>query len=118
MSGVPAGLLQDIYILYRGLGDPEVPWYVKALVVLTVAYIISPIDLIPDFIPVLGLLDEAIVIPLAVRLAVRLMPPELWRKYQGMAEQVSFNRSLALIGTLLVLCCWLALIIGAWLLLG
>ncbi len=57
--------------------DRRTPWYAKAIVVLTLAYIISPIDLIPDFIPVVGLLDEVILIPLAYKLVMKLIPDEV-----------------------------------------
>lgn len=57
--------------------DIRTPWCAKAIVVLTLAYIISPIDLIPDFIPVIGLLDEVILIPLAYKLVMKLIPDEV-----------------------------------------
>jgi uncharacterized membrane protein YkvA (DUF1232 family) len=67
-------LRREVYALYFACRDPRVPWYVKALATVIVAYAFSPIDLIPDFIPVLGLLDEVVLIPLGV-LAVRAMIP-------------------------------------------
>jgi len=65
--------------LYLAARDPRVPWYAKAIVVLVVAYAVSPIDLIPDFIPVLGYLDDLLLVPLGMALAVRLIPAEVWQ---------------------------------------
>jgi uncharacterized membrane protein YkvA (DUF1232 family) len=67
-------LKREIYALYFACRDPRVPWYAKALAVTIVAYAFSPIDLIPDLIPVLGYLDELVLIPLGV-IAVRAMVP-------------------------------------------
>ncbi len=67
-------LKREVYALHFACRDPRVPWYVKALAIGIVAYAFSPIDLIPDFIPVLGYLDELVLIPLGV-LAVRSMVP-------------------------------------------
>jgi uncharacterized membrane protein YkvA (DUF1232 family) len=67
-------LKREVYTLYFAMRDPRVPWYAKALAACVVGYALSPIDLIPDFIPVLGYLDELLLIPLGV-LAVRTMIP-------------------------------------------
>lgn len=67
----------EIFTLYYGIRNPETPWYAKALAVLVVSYAFSPIDLIPDFIPVLGYLDDAILLPLGIALVIRLMPREV-----------------------------------------
>lgn len=65
-------LRREVYALYFACRDPRVPWYAKALAVAVVAYAFSPIDLIPDFIPVLGYVDDLVLIPLGV-MAVRAM---------------------------------------------
>jgi uncharacterized membrane protein YkvA (DUF1232 family) len=72
-------LTRGTYALYLAARDPRVPWYAKATVVLVAGYAFSPIDLIPDFIPVLGYLDDLLLLPLGIALAVRLMPAEVWR---------------------------------------
>jgi uncharacterized membrane protein YkvA (DUF1232 family) len=70
-----AGSLKDeTFALRLAARDPRTPWYAKLLVALIVAYALSPIDLIPDFIPVLGYLDDLILIPLAIALALKLVP--------------------------------------------
>ena len=68
-------LEREVYALYFACRDPRVPWYAKALAAVIVGYAFSPIDLIPDFIPVLGYLDELVLLPLGV-MAVRAMIPE------------------------------------------
>lgn len=67
-------LKREVYALYFACRDPRVPWYAKALAVVVVGYALSPIDLIPDFIPVLGYLDDLVLIPLGV-MAVRALVP-------------------------------------------
>lgn len=67
-------LKRQTLTLYYATRDPRTPWYAKAVAGLIVAYAISPIDLIPDFIPVLGYLDEVILLPLAIAFALRLIP--------------------------------------------
>jgi len=83
--------LQDVHVFYKSLSDPEVPAYIKILVGLIIAYILSPIDIIPDFIPVLGLLDEVILIPLAIKLAIRLMPEGRLETLKVSVEKVEFS---------------------------
>lgn len=68
-------LKRETYALYLAIRDPRVPWYAKALAVCVVGYAFSPIDLIPDFIPVVGYLDDLIIVPLGVALVVKLVPP-------------------------------------------
>lgn len=68
---------RDILVLYLAGRDPRVPWYAKALAVVAVGYALSPIDLIPDFIPVIGYLDDLIILPVAIIIAVRLIPHDV-----------------------------------------
>jgi len=67
-------LKQEVYALYLAYRDPRVPWYARLAAALVVGYAFSPIDLIPDFIPVLGYLDDLVVVPLGAALAIRLIP--------------------------------------------
>jgi len=67
--------------------DPRVPWPARWLILVVVAYALSPIDLIPDFIPVLGLLDDVVLVPLGLYLALRLIPPEVWADCESRAER-------------------------------
>ena len=65
----------EVYALYLAYKDPRVPWYARAFAAVVVAYAFSPIDLIPDPIPILGYLDDLVIIPLGVALAIRMIPP-------------------------------------------
>ena len=66
-----------MHALYLALGDRRVPWYAKAFLAVVVAYALSPIDLIPDFIPVLGYLDDLVLIPAGIYLALRMIPGDV-----------------------------------------
>ena len=72
----------ETYALYLAYRDPRVPWYAKAVTAIVVGYAFSPIDLIPDFIPVLGYLDDLVLVPLGIALALRLIPPGILDEYR------------------------------------
>jgi uncharacterized membrane protein YkvA (DUF1232 family) len=76
---------RDVVALYRAARDPRVPWYAKAVAAAVAAYALSPIDPLPDFIPLLGQLDELIVLPLGILLAVKLVPPEIMAEHRAAA---------------------------------
>jgi uncharacterized membrane protein YkvA (DUF1232 family) len=76
---------RDVHALYLASRDPRVPWYAKALAVVVVGYALSPIDLIPDFIPVLGCLDDLILLPLGIVIVIRLIPPALMAEHRELA---------------------------------
>ena len=80
-----AALKADTYALYLASRDPRVPWRAKVVAGVTVAYALSPIDLIPDFIPVLGYLDDLVLVPLGLALAIRLIPPSLLAEHRAEA---------------------------------
>jgi uncharacterized membrane protein YkvA (DUF1232 family) len=79
-----AALRDETYALWLASRDPRTPWYGKLLVAAVVAYALSPIDLIPDFIPVLGQLDDLVLVPVGIALAIRLVPPRVME--EGRAE--------------------------------
>lgn len=79
----------DVAALAVAARDPRTPWYVKALALAIVAYALSPIDLIPDFVPVLGYLDDLILLPAAIVLVLRLIPPPLMAEYRAEAARRS-----------------------------
>lgn len=87
-----ADLELGVHALYVACHDPRVPWYAKALAACVVAYALSPIDLIPDPIPVLGYLDDLILLPLGVNLALRLVPADLRRECWTQAAAVRGTR--------------------------
>src|SRR5690606_36193182 len=76
--------IRAVYLVAR---DPRVPWSAKALALAVAAYALSPIDLIPDFIPVLGYLDDLILLPLGILLVIRLVPPPLMAGFRAATEQ-------------------------------
>lgn len=82
-------LRRQSLVLYYAYRDPRTPWYAKAWAVIVVAYAFSPIDLIPDFIPVLGLLDDLVLIPLGIALAVRLIPRDVMDASRRKAQERS-----------------------------
>ena len=77
---------RDVFALYLAGRDPRVPWYVKLLAAATAAYAFSPIDLVPDFIPVIGYLDDLIILPTAIWLTVRLIPKEILAELRNEAS--------------------------------
>ena len=79
-------LKRETYALYYACKDSRVPWYVKFLAGCAIAYAVSPIDLIPDFIPVLGLLDDLILLPLAIILILKLIPANIMDDCRRQAE--------------------------------
>jgi len=76
---------RDVHALYLASRDPRVPWYAKALAIVVAGYALSPIDLIPDFVPVLGYLDDVILVPLGVLLVIRMIPPEIMAEHRELA---------------------------------
>ena len=104
-------LKQEVFAVYIAARDPRTPWYAKALIFLIVAYTLSPIDLIPDFIPVLGYLDDLIIVPSGIWLAVRLIPAEVMEEARATAATQSVDRSVRIIGAAIILLIWILAII-------
>lgn len=89
--------------------DPRTPWAARLTAALVVAYALSPIDLIPDFIPVLGYLDDLIVLPLGIALAIRLIPPQVMADCRARAdERVAEGGFAGRAGALIVIALWTA----------
>ena len=103
-------LKREVFALYLACRDPRVPWYAKALAAAVVAYAFSPIDLIPDFIPVVGYLDELVLVPLGV-LAVRAMiPAAVLAECRERAETaLEPGRPVSVLGAGIIVVIWLAL---------
>jgi uncharacterized membrane protein YkvA (DUF1232 family) len=97
----------DTYALYLACSDPRVPWYAKALVGVIVAYALSPIDLIPDFIPVIGYLDDLLLVPAGIALAARLIPKEVLEEYRAHARRrLGERHPRSRLGAILVVTLW------------
>lgn len=97
--------------------DPRTPWYAKALGVLVVAYALSPIDLIPDFIPVLGYVDDVLLLPVLIWAAIKLLPPDVisdcrLRAEEWIREKGSKPRSL--VGAIMIVVVWVGTAAAAW----
>ena len=108
------GLRVDAHAVWLSVRDPRVPWYAKLLGLIVTGYALSPIDLIPDFIPVLGLLDDLILIPAGIWLMLRLIPAEVFAEHRATAE-VASHRPVSRGGAAVVILLWLAIIASvAW----
>lgn len=104
-------LKAEVVALVLAARHPGTPWYAKLFLAVIVAYALSPIDLIPDFIPVLGLVDEVILLPFAIVLAVKMIPAGVMAECRSRASQQDASGSwMGRIGAALILLLWLALI--------
>jgi uncharacterized membrane protein YkvA (DUF1232 family) len=108
-----SSLKKDVFAVYLAAKDPRTPWFAKGLVLLIVAYALSPIDLIPDFVPVLGYLDDLIIVPVGIWLAIRLIPPEVLTEARGAAASSGMDRSIGKFGLAIIIFLWLAALILA-----
>lgn len=97
---------RDIVALWIAARDQRVPWYAKLAAGCVAAYALSPIDLIPDFIPVLGYLDDIILVPLGIMLAVRLIPAALMAEFRATAA-ARVSRPMSRIAAAVVILVWL-----------
>ncbi len=105
-------LKAQIYALYLSIRDPDVHWFVRVFALMILAYIISPIDIIPDFVPVFGLMDEIILVPLAILLLKRMIPADIQEKHQARQQQV-IDRPLQITGMIITVMIWISMIILA-----
>jgi len=98
----------ETYALYLAYEDPRVPWYARLWVALVVGYAFSPIDLTPDFIPVLGYLDDLVLIPLGVLLAIRLIPTHVMAQCREQARrELAEGRPVNRAAAVVIVCLWL-----------
>ena len=112
-------LKKETYAIYLACKDSRTPWYARALAALVVAYAVSPIDLIPDVIPVIGYLDDLVLVPLGIILVLRMIPPAVLKNCREQAEAV-IDRAIpkSWIAAVVVVAIWLLLGIFAVLWLG
>ena len=108
-------LKSETYALYLAYSDPRVPWYAKLFAALVVGYAFSPIDLIPDAIPVLGYLDDLVVVPLGVALAVRMIPEDVLSENRRTAREMveRGQRPVSRAAAAVIVVLWLALAVLA-----
>ena len=114
-----AGKLKvETYALYLAYRDPRVPWYARVFAALVVGYAFSPIDLIPDSIPFIGYLDDLILVPLGIALAIRMIPAEGLAECREKAKELS-KKPVNRVAPVVVVAVWLALAaLGVYLVVG
>ena len=104
---------RDVVAVYFAARDPRTPLIVRILAIAVAAYALSPIDLIPDFIPVLGYLDDLIIVPLGLMIVIRLLPPEVLESARVKAEHIA-DRPTSRTAATLIVCAWLLCAVGLW----
>ncbi|EXF43323.1 hypothetical protein BAY1663_04259 [Pseudomonas sp. BAY1663] len=120
LQGWARTLKRDVMALWFCTRHPDTPWWLRVLTVAIVAYALSPIDLIPDFIPLLGYLDDLLLLPLGIWLVLRLMPPGVLAECRSRAlawEAQRAARPVSRAGAVVILLLWLigAALVGYWL---
>ncbi len=105
---------KELKALRIAVRENLVPWYVKVLIFIAVAYALSPIDLIPDFIPVLGLLDDLLLLPLFIYIILKLIPKETMEECRKKAETAEFSTKRNWIAGGIVILLWLLLGLGLY----
>ena len=110
-------LKRDVIALWIAARDPRTPWYAKVAAGAVAAYALSPIDLIPDFVPVLGYLDDVVIVPLGIALAVYLIPPGLMAEYRSEAMKRAGRRPRSHAAGVVIGLIWAASLcaVGFWL---
>jgi uncharacterized membrane protein YkvA (DUF1232 family) len=103
-------LKEETFVLYLAARDPRMPWYAKLVVAGIVAYAFSPIDLIPDFVPVLGYLDDLVLIPAGIALAIKLVPDQVLMECRAQAQEIMQNgKPVSRVAASVIVAIWLAL---------
>ena len=118
LKGWATRIKRDAVTLWFAGKNPRTPWYAKALGLLVVAYALSPIDLIPDFIPVLGYLDDVLLLPILIGLAIKLLPAPVLAECRAQADEwmrVKGSKPSSRLGATLVVVIWIAMAVAAWL---
>lgn len=111
-------LKQEIFALYLAARDPRMPWYAKAGAALIVGYALSPIDLIPDFIPILGYIDDLLLLPLGIWLVMKMIPREVMMECRAKAAagEKTLPRNRRIAAAIVVLWLLAAILLGRYLL--
>ncbi len=104
-------LKEETFALYLAARHPGTPWYVKVFVAGIVAYAISPIDLIPDFVPILGYLDDLILLPMGIALAIKMIPPWVLEECRARTQEAMLNgKPVSWVAGTVVVGIWIALV--------
>ncbi len=98
---------RDVRAIYLAARDPRVPWYAKVVAIGVAAYALSPIDLIPDFIPVIGYLDDLIIVPLGILLVIKMVPPHIMAEHRATAATAAESPA-SVGGAIVIVAIWIA----------
>jgi uncharacterized membrane protein YkvA (DUF1232 family) len=101
------GLKRDVHAVYLSARDPRTPWYARVVAILVAAYALSPIDLIPDFIPVLGYLDDLLIVPLGIMLVIRLIPADVLEEHRATVEGRRADRPVSYVAAAFMITLWI-----------
>jgi uncharacterized membrane protein YkvA (DUF1232 family) len=99
-------LKRDVHAIYLAAHDPRVPWYAKVLAFAVAGYALSPIDLIPDFIPVFGYVDDLIIVPLGIWLVLSLIPDQVMAEYRARASEAG-QRPISKGAAIIIMTIWI-----------
>jgi uncharacterized membrane protein YkvA (DUF1232 family) len=99
-------LKRDVHAIYLAARSPRVPWHVKIIAIAVAGYALSPVDLIPDFIPVLGYVDDLIIVPLGVWLVLSLIPEEVMAEYRAIADEAA-TRPRSNVAAITIIAIWI-----------
>ncbi|MDO6601503.1 YkvA family protein [Arenibacter palladensis] len=102
-------LMLDLVVLHLAYQNSKTPWTAKAIIVIILGYALSPIDLIPDFIPILGLLDDLILLPLGIYLAIKLIPKEVLETSRILAKTYQWERKKSVMAVLIIALIWIGI---------
>lgn len=106
---------RDVLAIYLAARDPRTPWYAKALALCVAGYALSPIDLIPDFVPVLGYLDDVVIVPLGILAVVKLIPRQVMAENRA-AAALAADRPVSRTAAVVIVLIWIASIaLTGWL---
>jgi uncharacterized membrane protein YkvA (DUF1232 family) len=115
LKGWARAIKRDALALYLAARDPRTPWYAKALALCVAGYALSPIDLLPDFIPVLGYLDDLLIVPLGILAVVSLIPPNLMAEHRASAALLADKPVSRTAAVVIVLIWAVAVALTVWL---
>jgi len=114
LKGCARRLKREIVVLYFAVRHPETPVFAKLIGIAVVAYAVSPIDLIPDFIPIVGFLDDLVLVPLGIAFALKLVPAPVLTECREQARTlIARTKSLGRVAAVVIVLVWLALLILA-----
>jgi len=100
----------EVYALYLAYRDPRVPWYARIFAACVVGYAFSPIDLIPDFIPVIGYLDDLVLVPLGIKIAMSMIPANVMSESREKAQEIiRQGKPVNRVAAMIIILIWLSL---------